>query len=361
MGVVTRRDSPFYWLNIERPGLPPLRESTRILARGLPPPLLRENRQLAEQVYATRLADLARARHGLAVERPRTTFRAFAAWYLDHVTPTKRTAAREASAVRTLVAFFGRLELATIDHALAREYVTTRRRAVKPATVNREVDVLKSMLTSAVPRYLERNPLLGMKRLRARSPEPRVLSHEEERRLLAALETPAQRALVIGALDTLVRLSDLVGLRWSQDRGDHLEIPDPKTAPYKVPVSRRFRLALDALARSSAFVFSGFHHGRGARPSQNAVIRMFRAACAAADVPYGRPDGVTWHALRHTGATRAIAAGASLRDLMALGGWRDLKSVLRYTRPTGVDRALVDRMSRPARSMHARRAAHGKC
>ena len=72
---------------------------------------------------------------------------------------------------------------------------------------------------------------------------------------------------------------------------------------------------------------------------------MFKAGCAAAGIPHGRPDGVTFHSLRHTGATRAIAAGATLRDLQALGGWRDLKSVMRYTRPTSADRSLVDRMS----------------
>jgi integrase len=64
---------------------------------------------------------------------------------------------------------------------------------------------------------------------------------------------------------------------------------------------------------------------------------------------------VTFHSLRHTGATRAIQAGATLRDLQALGGWRDIKSVMRYTRPTTEDGALVDRMSRPvgARDVHA--------
>lgn len=355
MGVVTRRDSPYFWLTIPRPGLPPLRESTKILARGLPPQVLRENRALAEQVLAARMGDLARARHGLAVDRPRATFRAWARWYEQHVTPTKRTAARERSAIRTLVAFFGRLPLEAVDVDATREYVTMRRKVVKPATVNREVDVLKAIIGAAVPKYLAANPLAGMRRLRARAPSPRVLTYDDECRLLDVLCQP-DRAIVIAALDTLLRLSDLIGLRWGQDYGTHLEIPDPKTEPYRVPVSSRLRAALDALPRSGPYVFAHLQKGRGARPRQNRAIRMFRAACEAAGIPYGRPDGVTWHALRHTGATRAMAVpGTSLRDLMALGGWRDLKSVLRYTRPTEVDRALVDAMSQPrrARAMHA--------
>ena len=347
MGIVTRRDSRYFWLNIERPGLPPLRESTRILCRGLPPPVLRENRLLAEQVYNTRLGDLARQRHGVSVERPRASFRAFAGWYLAHVTPGKRTAARETSAVGHLVAHFGRQPLERLDADAVREYVTARRATVKASTVNREIDVLKSMLSAAVPKYLDRNPLLGLRRLRARAPEARVLTFDEEARLREVL-TPPNVVLLTCALDALLRLGDIVRLTWSQDRGTYLDVWDPKGEPYRPTISTRLRAGLDTLERRGRRVF---HH----LADENAVIRMFADACHRAGVPHGRPHGVTFHSLRHTGATRAIQAGATLRDLQALGGWRDIKSVMRYTRPTTEDRALVDRMSRPvgARDVHA--------
>lgn len=357
MGVVTRTGSRYFWINLERGGgLPPLRESTRIVAQGVAKPILVENRRLAEQVYHARMNDLARQRVGLPVQRTRVTFRLYAAWYLEHITPTKRTAAREASAIGHLVAFLGRTPVDLIDQTLVREYLTARRAVVKPATVNRELDVLKSMLTSAVPKYLASNPLQGMRRLRAPSAPPRILTHAEERQLLAVLDPPDQ-ALLIGALDTLLRLADLIGLKWAQDHGAYLSIPDPKTEPYRVPVSTRLRTALDALERQGDYVF---HHLaiRTGRPRANNATYRFAAACKAAGVPYGRPDGMTWHGLRHTGATRAIDAGASLRDLMALGGWRDIKSVLRYTRPTQTDRALVDRMSQPRTAARRARPVH---
>jgi integrase len=345
MGVVTRRDSPYYWLNLERAGLPPLRESTKLLARGLPEPQLRENRRLAQAIYAARMGDLARTRHKLPIPLQRATFATFATWYLKHVTPTKRTAARERSAIKRLVAILGRRPLDAIDKDAALEYRTARKRQkVKPGTINREVDVLKSMLTSAVPKYLEANPLAGLKRLRARAAPPRLLTREEEAQLLAVL--PAEDgALLICALDTCLRLSDVVNLRRDQDRQTTLVIPDPKGEPYKVPISARLRAALDALPVRGRYFFAQHHRGRGARAAQNSAIRMFAKACQAADVPHGRPAGVTFHCLRHTAATRALDAGATLRELMELGGWRDLKSVLRYTRATAADRALVDRMA----------------
>jgi integrase len=355
MGVVTRKDSPYYWLNLERPGLPPLRESTKLLARGLPEPQLRENRRLAQAIYAARMGDMARQRNALPAVLERTTLAAFARWYEQHVTPTKRTADRERSAIKRIVAVLGRRALDTIDRSAAIEYRTVRKRHVKAPTINRELDVLKSMLSAAVPKYLPSNPLAGLKRLRARALPPRLLTREEEARILAVL-SPADQALILCALDTCLRLSDVVNLRRDQDRGTTLLIHDPKAAPYKVPVSTRLRAALDALPKKGAYYFAQHHQGTGDRAAQNSAIRMFAKACTAAKVPHGRKaGGVTFHCLRHTAATRALDAGATLRELMELGGWRDLDSVLRYTRATAADRALVDRM---ADGLHAR-PVHG--
>ena len=41
-------------------------------------------------------------------------------------------------------------------------------------------------------------------------------------------------------------------------------------------------------------------------------------------------DGVTWHALRHTFASRLVAAGVDLRTVQELEGWKTLSMVQRY-------------------------------
>ncbi len=43
-----------------------------------------------------------------------------------------------------------------------------------------------------------------------------------------------------------------------------------------------------------------------------------------------RLDGVTWHALRPTFASRLVAAGVDLRTVQELGGWRTLSMAQRY-------------------------------
>lgn len=338
MGVVTRTDSKYFWLTLERKGQRPIREATRILARASSPQQAKENRRLAEQIYSIRMSELARGRHGLT-DRPSITFTAYADWYRDHVSIHKRAHEREKSMLRTAVRFFGKTPLQFVDRPLVQEYLTKRRRTVKPATVNRELDVLKHLLASAVPQYLEASPLVGMKRLRARSGAIRVLSRGEERRLLKVADAELGAFLVL-ALTTLMRLGDLVSLKWAHIRATHIEVVDPKTAPYKAVLATRARRALKRLPRSAPWVFPGFHAGKGARAAENSLIRAFVTACETADVPYGRAvGGVTVHSLRHTGATRAIAAGHSLRAVQLLGGWSDIRSVMRYTHPA--DRELA--------------------
>ena len=64
-------------------------------------------------------------------------------------------------------------------------------------------------------------------------------------------------------------------------------------------------------------------------------VRAVRAAqgtlrAAGQNEEAGRLDGVTWHALRHTFASRLVAAGVDLRTVQELGWWRTLSMVQRY-------------------------------
>lgn len=70
--------------------------------------------------------------------------------------------------LRHLSAFFDGRDLVDIDTELAREWRTVRLKEVSASTVRREEALLKHLLTTAVPKYLEANPLQGLKRARRR-------------------------------------------------------------------------------------------------------------------------------------------------------------------------------------------------
>jgi integrase len=48
-----------------------------------------------------------------------------------------------------------------------------------------------------------------------------------------------------------------------------------------------------------------------------------------------RLDGVSWHGLRHTRASRLTMAGVAPRTLQTLGNWRSLSMVERYSHRAG--------------------------
>jgi integrase len=346
VSLYTRKGSPYWWIDlVPTDGSPRIQRSTKIRHDAPTPALRAENKRLAEKMYHEEFTAAVRRREGL--EEPvthRKTFAEFADWYELHVSKHKRGVDREREVLVGLVRHFGALRLAAITRNAVQEWVTLRRASVSAATVNRELDVLKSVLAAAVPKYLKASPIAGLKRLRVERRAVVVLSRADEKKLLLVLR-PADQAIVIAALDTLIRASDLLRLEWSHDHGGHLDVVDPKTGKgYKVPVSARLRKALNALKgrkKKTGPIFSHRRAGETPRTWTNSLKQMLEHACRRAGVTYGRKvGGVTFHALRHTGATRMIEAGVSVRVVQAIGGWSDLRQLTRYTHPS--ETALKD-------------------
>ena len=187
-------------------------------------------------------------------------------------------------------------------------------------------------------RHLPDSPLGTVRRLRVPEQEPRILTREEEATLLEHADDE-MRAILTVALDTLLRLSNIAHLTWSQVKPKIIVPLNAKVSHDMVPVTARMRAALDELPQRSVYVFPGLHDkGKGPTAAKNLLIRQFDALCQSAGLPHGRAaGGLTFHCLRHTGASRALQAGASIRTVMKLGGWKDLRSVLRYTHASDAD------------------------
>lgn len=335
MSIYKRVDSRFWWLTLERPGQPPLRESTKIPVHGGTVEQTKDNRALAQQAYAARLGDLARARHHLPIDRPTITFAKFRAWYEAHVSTQKRNLARERSMLRQLGPFFDSKALDALTREDVLEWRTARAKQVAPGTVNRELALLCHLLGQAVPKYLDRNPAARISEVRSPARQMRLVTEEEEDRLLAA-GSDEDRALVLTALDTLQRLSAVANLTWAQDHGHSLEFLNLKTrGRLVVPISSRLRIALDQLPKDGPWIFPWFHWGKDTREQiQQRVDERFRGLCGLAKIPHGRAvGGVTFHTLRHTGASRMLARGIDPRTVMVIGGWSSLKMLEQYTHP----------------------------
>lgn len=368
MGLYIRQDSKYYWMRLEHPGAKP--ESTRVLHASDQPAVVRkQQRDDAMAIYRARMTELARSDHQLPRRGPTIGFSTYAEWFDEHHIAKHRGAARDREIMVPLRAFFADRDLGTIDQPLVHEYMTHRMDDdVSARTVNREVDVLKSMLHAAVPRYLSASPLVGMKRLRIVKPAKRLLTHDEETRLLAQLP-PADQALFVVALDTLMRLSNVLDLKRSEDKGNFLALTDSKTGPYTVPLSARARAALDSLPANGDYYFSHRRGAKTARDRRGAIRRMLERACdtATPKIPYGRAvAGITFHtATRATGATRMLQAGHDPRTVQEVGNWADFRAMAEYlhtdqARKTAAVNSIAPESATPALRSKAKQRKHAR-
>lgn len=366
MGVYTRPDSPWYWLYLE-----PTKEKVKTKYRcdAVTSQQRKDAKAQAEKLYFDRVGKASTEHYGLG-PKPVIRFVTFRRWYEQHRTETKRSKVRELSMLRQLADTFDDDWLHAITKDQIVRWMADRAKQVSASTVNRELDVLKDLLMAAVPQYLSDSPARGLKRLREIGFEPQILSQEDEAKLYEHA-APEDATLIMAALDTLGRLSELAALKWSHVRARDLTFVDPKNGkPRKVPISTRLRVALDTLPRTGPHVF-GRHHVKkhhygataakrrgitappanvGHRPVENSIARMFADLCERAHVTRGRAsDGITFHGLRGTGATRMLAAGVDIRTVQMIGGWSDLRSVMRYLRPGTDAHAAVNTIahSRP--------------
>jgi integrase len=204
------------------------------------------------------------------------------------------------------------------------------------ATVNREVEVLRSMM-----RYARNNewidsspfenastPIISKAHEQQRV---RVLSRDEESRILKACadDTPRPhlRPLVIAAIDSGCRAGELLKMTWGDVdlRARVIRLRPLTTKSLKsreVPISNRLAIELERLrndASDDALVFGIKNFQRG-----------WRALCKAA----GIEERLTFHDLRHSFATRLVQAGFPLAEIARLLGHSTLQMTFRYSNAT---------------------------
>lgn len=329
MGVFARPDSRYWWLWLEGAAKPKVRTSYVI---GVTKSEKKDSRELAEREYYRRMLDLGKQVHH-EDDQKAITFRKYADWYETHIIEHHRGKTRELEILETLRIAFSEFALADITREMVLEWRSGRARKTSASTSNRELAVLKHMLSTAVPAYLTHSPIARMKLLRTVKRETRVLSRDEEAKLLAVL-SDVDKGIVVCALDTLMRLSDVVNLRRDQDRGTYLLVVDPKVQPYRVPVSTRLRAVLDGLPKNGPHYFARRRYDDPVI-TRSVIKNMLTRACKKAGIAYGREQGgITFHGLRHTGTTRMVEAGAPLRVVQEIGGWKSMRQLERYAHPT---------------------------
>ena len=182
-----------------------------------------------------------------------------------------------------------------------------------------------------------------------------ILSPKDEAALLAQLgpaEAPKAR---LGAL-TGLRRGQLFGLRWEwvQWREAALVMPAFKSRPARgLPLAREAVTILRAHWRAggqpaSGWIFPDPADSRLPQDGNGWYKYTFKRAVQAAKLT---AQGVKFHTLRHTWASRMISVGTHPRVLQQAGGWSSLALVERYTHTQDhTTRASLERVSELGRN-----------
>ena len=275
------------------------------------------------QEYADRLkAEL--WRHARLGERPTVTWDAAVLDWLDAHTHL-RTLSDRKDQLRFASKWLKGKSLAAIDRDTL-DVVGKKKAAtgVGPATVNRHLAAISAVLGHAFKKgWLPSKPSIPKRH----EPEKRIrwATQAQARKLITALPRHLA-AMAEFSLATGLRQSNVTHLEWSQvDLGRRSAWIHADQAKGKrdlaVPLSDA---AITVLQRQlGAHVRWVFPYRGGAikQPTQVAWLN----ACKAA-----RLADFHWHDLRHTWASWHVQNGTPLAVLQELGGWRDLKMVLRY-------------------------------
>jgi integrase len=264
-----------------------------------------------------------------------------------------RGTAEALSAIKPLIEYFGHKRLRDITHGDIAAYRTTRlktktmrgtKRSV--ATVNRELSKMRRMMNVAWREgWILKNPFNFGDSLISTADErkrERILTQDEEARLLAACATPQRqhlKALIIAALDTGARQGELLSLTWDDV---NLERRTLQVTSYKgktvlkreVYITTRLLKEIEQLKKKKPVTASREYSQSKEELPPDALLVFgitdnvkwsFRSARKEASL-----EDVRFHDLRHTAASRLVQSHIPLPEVGRILGHTNISTTYRY-------------------------------
>ena len=266
----------------------------------------------------------------------RTTLGEIAKRYAEEVCPLKRGGMVEQ---RRLEKFqrdpICRVAILNIKPQDAADYRDRRSQSLQSSTLNREIQLLRSIVNHACREWgiaLNYNPFERIRMPPVGRSRDRVLEPDEEVRLLSALDgsgykrvpkvnhNPWVKPIVQLAIETACRRGEILSLEWGdvdlKSRTIHLAITkngDPRT----VPLSSKAVEILQAIPRNL--------DGRVFPIPWTALHQAFKKACKRAGIV-----DLKFHDLRHTATSRLAEKLPNVIELSAVTGHKSLAMLKRY-------------------------------
>ncbi len=310
MSLYKRNDSPHWWVKISHSG--------RTIQRSTG-----TSDKCKAQEYHDKLKASLWEQQRLGIKPRRSWKEAVVRWLAE--TSDKVTHQEDIRKLRWLDAYLGELMLDDITLDVIDRIKAEKLKVAGKPTVNRYLALVRSILLRARNdwEWIDKAP--KVKLYKEGPGRERSITAEQAEALLRELPTH-QRDVVLFALATGLRQSNVVGLEWS-----HVDLAaahawvganqSKNRKPIAVPLNAT---ALAVLRRQigkhpeKVFTYAG-------KPLGWANTLAWRKALKRAGIGNFR-----WHDLRHTWASWHRQSGTPTHELQRLGGWRSSVMVERY-------------------------------
>jgi integrase len=297
----------------------------------------RITRQDALKCLSIRKGEIAQGKFNIDSTKRHVLFEVFLGDYLEtYSKPNKKSWDRDETSAKALLRFFTGKTLQQITGWLIEKYKIHRqnedtqyRRPPSVATINRELALLKHMLSKALrENIISSNPAKEVKLFPERPNKLRVISGDEFLKLYNQASDFLKPILVI-AINTGMRRSEILNLTW--DDVDlvkrYIYVGDTKNNDYRIiPINETLLKIFKAL-KSESQNNCLFANGNG--EAVKSVKTAFWGALRRSGIPHCR-----FHDLRHTFASNLVMAGVDIVTVQELMGHKDISMTRRYSHPT---------------------------
>lgn len=273
-------------------------------------------------------------------EAERITFAELVDRYISEVSVLKKGYKQEVPKLRVINRTLGQYRVLQMQSKHIALYRDSRINSGKAgATVLRELSLISQIFDIAIKEWaipIHGNPSKFIKKPKPSKGRERRLSIEEERRLLTACKAtraPLLHSLVVVALETGMRLGELLSLTWNNVNIDKKTafLPDTKNGERRtVPLSSKAIMILISMPRniSNNRVFWTWSANDG-------VANVWRRTCMKANI-----KDLHFHDLRHEATSRFFERGLNMMEVASITGHKTLQMLKRYTHLKAEDLAV---------------------
>lgn len=233
---------------------------------------------------------------------------------------------------RKILEYFGSLSLSQVSPLKIEEYIEVRRKeGMGDVTIHHELALLKHAFKLAMKRWdlIDRTPFDKVTLPKGDRMRTRFLSREEADSIIES-SPDWLKPIVVVALGTGLRISNIVNLTWKQANMSSRTVCLEKTKnkrPLSIPMLNSVYETLNGLRKGvQVSLVHVFTNPSGEPYSRYEVSRAFKSVCLGLGI-----KDMTFHGLRHTFCSWLAIEGANPVDIASLAGHADLKTTMRYS------------------------------